>query len=118
MDRGIGEARILALKIIAEAFLLSKGNSKTNELFANRKVDATTELSDGEAYVLKSWLTEKYKKLGLNLNAAIAATGEQVPEGKLSKFELNELIKYADELIGQLSVFTKYIDTNKLISKL
>jgi len=105
----VKDLKLLALKIIAEAFLLSKGNNKTKEMFP-KKIDINSaELSDGEMYVLHHWLIEQYARVGLDLNKLIEATGEQVVPGKLSQFEIKELANRAEEVVLMMSVFKDYI---------
>ena len=58
--------------------------------------------------VLHNWLVEEYKSMGLDLVKIIEAAGEKVEEAKLSNYELRELIRRADILIGQMAVIKKY----------
>lgn len=104
------DGRILALKIIAESFLLSKGNKVTDRMFPKKIERDSNSLLAGDVLVLHHWLAEQYARLGLDLNAVIEATGEQVVPGKLSQFELNELIARADELLIMMKVIKEYVD--------
>lgn len=100
--------RILALKVIAESYLVSKGNKKVDELFPKKPITSETELAGGDILVLHHWLVEQYRQVGLDLNKIIEATGEKVEPGKLSQFELKELLLRADELMLMFSILKKY----------
>lgn len=102
------ESRILAYKIMAETFLLTKGNKKTNEMFP-KKIDLkSTELVAGDIFVLHHYLLEEYKRVGLDLIKLIEATGEEVVPGKLSQFEIKELATRADQLTVMMAVINEY----------
>jgi len=107
------EGRILALKIIAESYLISKGNNKTKELFPKTKESSTKELSDGDILVLHHWLMDEYHRVGLDLMKIIESTGEKVVPGKLSQFELKELFARADQMIVMMSVFKNYEEAKR-----
>lgn len=107
------KGRTLALKVFAEAFLVSKGNKKTKELFPDKRITNQTQISDEEAYVLHNWLMDEYRSMGLNLQKLVEATGEKIEENKLSKYELKELIRRADIMLVQLNVFKDYLKANK-----
>lgn len=103
------DGRILALKIIAEAYLVSKGNTKVDELFKRDKESIDAGLSGGEILVLHSWLVDEYKGMGLNLAKIIEAIGETTEPDKLSNYEVKELIRRADILLSQMTVIKKYV---------
>lgn len=107
------KGRILALKIFSESFLISQGNEKTEEMFKDRKIDEQTEISNEESYVLHHWLLQEYREMGLDLNKIIEVKGESIEEGKLSKYELKEIVRRADKMLLQLSVFKKYLEANQ-----
>lgn len=102
------DGRILALKVIAEAHLVSKGNTKVDEIFKRDKASVDAGLSGGDIVVLHNWLVEEYRAMGLDLVKIIEAAGEKVEENKLSNYELRELIRRADILISQMAVIKKY----------
>lgn len=102
------EGRLLAYKIIAETFLLTKGNKKTNEMFP-KKIDLkSTELVEGDIFVLHHYLLEEYKRVGLDLIKLIEAAGEEVVPGRLSQFEIKELATRADQLLVMMSIINEY----------
>jgi len=101
--------RVLALKIMAETYLLSKGNKKTDEIFL-RTPESVENLVTGDLVVLHAWLVEEYERLGLDLVKAIEANGEQVDPNKLSQYEINELIARADQMLTSMLVIKKYED--------
>ena len=106
----ISDVKLLALKIIAESFLLSKGNTKTPEMFP-KKIDINSvELVEGEIFVLHHYLLESYSRVGLDLNKLIEATGEQVVPGRLSQLEIKELSSRADEVVLMMSVIKEYVE--------
>lgn len=102
------DGRVLALKVIAEAHLVSNGNTKVDEIFKRDKASIDAGLSGGDMVVLHNWLAEEYKAMGLDLVKVIEAAGEKVEENKLSNYELRELIRRADILISQMAVIKKY----------
>jgi len=102
------DGRVLALKIIAEAHLITKGNTKVDEIFKRDKASIDEGLSGGDIVVLHNWLVEEYRAMGLDLAKIIEAAGETVEEEKLSNYELRELIRRADILISQMAVIKKY----------
>jgi hypothetical protein len=102
------DGRILALKVIAEAHLVSKGNTKVDEIFKRDKESIDAGLAGGDIVVLHNWLVEEYRAMGLDLVKIIEAAGEKVEENKLSNYELRELIRRADILISQMAVIKKY----------
>lgn len=104
------EGRILALKIIAESFLLSKGNEVTDNMFPKSIDKDSNELVEGDLFVLHHYLLEQYKRVGLDLNKLIEFSGEQVVPGQLSKFEIKELACRADEVIVMTSIVKKYVE--------
>ena len=104
------KGRTLALKIIAESFLLSKGNKVTDRMFPKNIDLDSNELVAGDLFVLHHYLLEEYKRAGLDLNKMIEATGEQVVPGKLSQFEIKELAFRADEVIMMMSIVKKYVE--------
>lgn len=104
------DLKLLALKIIAESFLLSKGNQVTDKMFP-KKIDIdNTQLVEGDIFVLHHWLMEEFARVGLDLNKLIEASGEQVIPGKLSQFETKELSIRAEEVVLMMSVFKDYLD--------
>ena len=106
------ESRILAYKIMAETFLLTKGNKKTSEMFP-KKIDLkSTELVEGDIFVLHHYLLEEYKRVGLDLIKLIEAAGEEVVPGRLSQFEIKELANRADQLIVMMTVINDYRKAN------
>ena len=107
------KGRLLALRIIAEAYLISKGNTNTDKLFADRDLATEKVLKGGEILVLHNWLMEEYQSMGLDLAKAVASNGEAIAENQLSNYEINELVQRADKLILQLNVFKSYIEANK-----
>jgi len=107
------KGRILALKVFAESFLVKEGNTKTEELFEDRDINEKTKLSGGEVYVLHHWLMDEYNAMGLDLKKIIEEKGEVTEENKLTNYEINELIRRADIMLLQLSVFKKYLENNK-----
>ena len=106
------ESRIFAYKVMAECFLLSKGNKKTQEIFP-KKIDLkSTELVAGDIFVLHHYLLEEYKRVGLDLIKLIEATGEEVVPGRLSQFEIKELANRADQLLLMISIINEYRKAN------
>ena len=106
------KGRLLALKIFAESYLISKGNTKTEELFADRELGEDSKLVGGEILVLHQWLIEEFANQGLSLEKIIEIHGEKPEENKLSNYEINELVRRADIFLGQLTVFKKYFEAN------
>ena len=106
------EGRILAYKIMAETFLLCRGNKKTNEMFPKKIDIKSTELVAGDIYVLHHYLLEESKRVGLDLLKLIEASGEEVVPGKLSQFEIKELTARADQLIIMMNVMKDYYKAN------
>ena len=102
------KGRLLAFKVFAESFLLKEGNTKTEELFADRDINENTKLSGGEIFVLHHWLMDEYKAMGLDLAKVIETKGETIEENKLTNYEINELIRRADMCLIQFSVLKKY----------
>ena len=107
------KGRLLALRIIAEAYLISKGNTNTDKLFADRDLATEKVLKGGEILVLHNWLMEEYQSMGLELAKAIESNGETIAENRLSNYEINELVKRADKLLIQLNVFKSYVEEIK-----
>ena len=107
------DGRVLALKIIAEAYLISIGNKKVDEIFKRDKASIDEGLVGGDILVLHNWLVDEYKAMGLNLEKIIEAMGETVVVGQLSNYEIKELARRADALILQMSVMKKYIDNKE-----
>ena len=103
------DGRILALKVIAEAHLVSKGNTVVDDLFTRDKESINQGLSGGEIVVLHNWLVEEYKAMGLDLGKIIEAVGEKIEDNKLSNYEIKELIRRADILLSQMIVIKKYV---------
>ena len=91
------DGRVLALKIIAEAYLVSKGNTKVDEIFKRDRASIDAGLVGGDILVLHNWLADEYKAMGLDLDKIIEAAGEKPEVGKLSNYELRELIRRADD---------------------
>ena len=103
------DGRILALKIIAESYMISKGKEDTAEIFP-RNISSEATITGEENLILHNWLNEEYKKMGLSLEGAVIASGEAYDGKRLSQYEINELVKRADALLLQMGVFKQYID--------
>lgn len=102
------EGRLFAYKVMAETFLLTKGNKKTKEIFPKKIDFKTAELVAGDIFVLHHYLLEEYKRVGLDLIKLIEATGEEVVPGRLSQFEIKELATRADQFLLMTSVMSEY----------
>ena len=108
------DGRMLALKIIAEAYMMSKGKENTQEIFP-RNITNESTISGEENLILHNWLAEEYKKMGLNLEQAILASGESYDGKRLSQYEINELVRRADDLLLQMGILKQYMDYKQSI---
>ena len=109
----IKKGRILALKCFVEAYLVSIGKENLDQIFTNREITDETILTGEENQVLHHLLLDEYKAKGLNLNEIIEASGEKSDGKKLSKYEIDELMRRADMFLLQTEAFKKYCDANK-----
>ena len=99
----IKKERLLMLQNFAETYLRANNMPPSKQLFKD-SVDKYGELNDQQAAILHLYLEDSYKKMGFDLKKAIEDSGETYVEGKLSKYELDELIRRADEMIIFLGV--------------
>lgn len=61
--------------------------------------DKYGDINTKQAALLHLYLVKEYKRLGLDLNKAIEASGEKIVPGKLSVYECTELLRKADEAL-------------------
>lgn len=106
----VKDGRILALKIIAESFILSKETDVIDTMFPKSIDRESLELTNGDALVLHHWLAHEHARLGLDLNTKIEENGEKVTPGQLSEYEIKMLIEKADELLVMMRITKQYVD--------
>lgn len=110
----LNKGRVLALKLLAESFLLGQGNNKTDELFSRNEITVDSTVSEVELNILHKWLIEDYRVMGLDLSKIVEIKGQTFDENKLSDYEMNELIRRADALLVQMKAIKKYSDANRI----
>lgn len=89
--------RMLMLQTFAEVYLRKNNMPPTKILF--KSDDEYGKLSEEQAKILHFYLRDEYKKMGLDLETCIKRSGEEVVKGKLSDYEIKELISRADDMI-------------------
>lgn len=105
VDEKLKKERLVILQTFAEVYLMK--NNLPPSKFIYKCEDKFGELNDQQASLLHYYLADEYKKNGLDLNTFIEKAGEKVEEGKISNFEMKELISRADDMIMFLGVLTQ-----------
>ena len=101
----IAAERLVILQNFAESHVVKHGNKSSEELF--EKADIYGELSEEQARLLRAYLREELATYGLDLKDFVASKGEKYEPGKLSKVEVDLLIKKADDMILFLGTLEK-----------
>ncbi len=104
MDKNemLEKERLVVLQNFAEVYLNRKGLPPSSVMF--KTIDEYGELTEEQVKLLHFYLMDEYQKMGLDLISAIKASGEEIVTGKLSKYEIQELIRRADDMIYFLGV--------------
>ena len=90
--------RIIVLQSMVDAYLKKNGKKPASETFSFEK-DEYGKLTTSQYKMLHFYLIDEFRALGLNLSEEIKKHGETEVPGKLSNFEINELMRRADEII-------------------
>lgn len=94
--------------LVAERLVILQGfvdyylKKTTGKVFTDLYPDIKDEygiLNDKQSEILHSYLADVYDSFGLNLDRAIANTGEKSDGKNLTEFEKKELIRLADTQI-------------------
>lgn len=112
MDKNemLKKERILILQNFAEVFLKRNGMPPSNAI--TKTPVEFGELTPEQVKLLHFYLIQEYKKMGLDLISCIKRSGEEIVPGELSKYEINELILRADDMIYFLGVLNMRIAAN------
>lgn len=94
----IAKEREVILQTLAEVYLKKNGKPESSEFFPN-STDVYGTINGEQALLLHFYLNDEYEKMGLKLSDCIKKTGEEVVPGKLSQYEINELVRRADDII-------------------
>lgn len=94
----IAKEREAILQTFAELYLKKNGKPESSEFFSTSN-DKYGTLNGEQALLLHFYLNDEYEKMGLKLSDCVKKSGEEVVPGKLSNYELNELIRRADDMI-------------------
>ena len=105
-EENIQKARMLMLQILAETYLQMKDESSSPDSFT-KKIDSLEVLTQDQLFALRSYLKESYERMGLDLETVVKNHQEEYLEEKLSQYEMNELIRRADEMIVFVGIFEK-----------
>lgn len=109
----VQKERIIVLQTLAEVYLKTKGLPPSAVMF--NTADEFGELTNQQVMLLHYYLMNEYSKMGMDLIACIKRTGEEIVPGKLSQYEIKELISRADDMIYFLGVLAQRKDA--LINK-
>ena len=112
IEEKLKKERLLMLQTMAETYLRINNMPPSKVIFKD-SVDEFGILNSEQAAILHLYLEDSYKKMGFDLVEAIKNSGEEYVHGKLSKYELNELIRRADELIAFFGVLEMRKAANK-----
>ena len=88
----ISKIRLVVMKLMA-----ALKNDKLNDGAAIFEGDL--ELNDNDIKALHLMLEDEYKALGLDLNKVIDDHDQIVEENQLSNYELDEIVKKADQFL-------------------
>lgn len=105
INEKIKKERMVILQTFAEVYLKRNNLPPSKIIFKNE--DKYGEINNEQAQLLHFYLEEEYKKMGMDLNFCIKKSGEEYVKGELSKYELNELMSRADDMIIFLGVLTQ-----------
>ena len=114
-DKRIAKDRMIILQNFVETYLKLNNMPPSGILF-NGTEDSFGELNEVQARMLHLYLEDSYKRMGFDLKKAIEDSGEEYVHGKLSQYEVKELIRRADEMIvfiGVLELRKKADDEKK-----
>lgn len=108
----VGTARALAFQLMLETYL-KLNNKKTIKEELNDTNFQYGVLTDEQLALLHFYLKDEFKALGLSLKDEIEKTGEEIVPGKLSKYEMNELIRRADQLVVTIDIVRQLVESKK-----
>lgn len=101
----IAAERLVILQNFAETHVVKHGNESSEELF--ERADIYGELSEEQARLLRAYLRDELATYGLDLKYYVTSRGETYEPGKLSKAEIDLLMKKADDMILFLGTLEK-----------
>ena len=106
----LGRARALGFQLLLETHLRLTGKSSIKEFLKDDNFQFGV-LTDDQLALLHFYLKDEYSAIGLNLNEEIEKTGEEIIPGKLTNYEMKELIRRSDQLMLTVDIIRKMIET-------
>lgn len=94
----VSKEREAILQTFAEVYLKRNGKPESSIMFSKSE-DKYGTLNEEQSLLLHFYLSEEYEKMGVSLSDCIKKSGEEVVPGKLSNYELRELVRRADDMI-------------------
>ncbi len=101
----LAKQRMVVLQNFAETNLFLNGQPSSSEVF--QKPDVFGELNEEQARLLRNVLRDEFATYDSDLEKYVTSRGDKFEPGKLSKTEIDLLIKQADKTIVFLDVLSK-----------